>query len=155
MKKPLTSDDSEIPKVEARNGRFKKGVSGNPKGRPPGSRNKATLAMLEFLEGEGPSLMCRAVELAQAGNMVALKLCLERLLPPQKERPVVVDLPAIKSPEDVQAAYNKLFEAIAEGIISPAEAKLLSGLIDKQGEVVERAAMEQRLEDLEKHVFKK
>jgi hypothetical protein len=99
--------------------------------------------------------MCRAVELAQAGNTAALKLCLERLLPPQKERPVVVDLPAIKSPEDVQAAYNKLFEAIAEGIISPAEAKLLSGLIDKQGEVVERAAMEQRLEDLEEHVFKK
>jgi hypothetical protein len=155
MDKPIFLENGDVPTIEARNGRFKKGVSGNPKGRPPGSRNKATLAMMEFLEGEGPSLMCRAVELAQAGNTAALKLCLERLLPPQKERPVVVDLPAIKFPEDVQAAYNKLFEAIGEGAISPAEAKLLSGLIDKQGEVVERAAMVQRLEDLEKHVFKK
>src|SRR5215203_5958726 len=63
---------------------------GNP-GRPPGARNKATLAALALLEGEAEALTRRCVELALAGDTTALRLCLERLLP--KGRPVRLQLP--------------------------------------------------------------
>ena len=53
---------------------------GNP-GRPPGARNKATLAALALLEGEAEALTRRCVELALAGDTTAMRLCLERLLP--------------------------------------------------------------------------
>ncbi|MEH6552404.1 MAG: DUF5681 domain-containing protein [Pseudomonadales bacterium] len=65
---------------------FKKGESGNPQGRPVGTRNKTTLAALSLIEGEGEQLARKAVELALDGDLPALKLCMDRLLPPAKER---------------------------------------------------------------------
>jgi len=43
---------------------FKPGRSGNPNGRPAGSRNKATLAIESLLEGEAEALARKVVELA-------------------------------------------------------------------------------------------
>jgi len=67
---------------------FKKGESGNPEGRPFGSRNKSTLAALSLIEDEGEQLTRKAVELALDGDIQALKLCMDRLAPPIKERPL-------------------------------------------------------------------
>lgn len=52
---------------------------GNP-GRPCGARNKATLAALALLEGEAEAITRKTIELAKAGDTVALKLALDRLL---------------------------------------------------------------------------
>jgi hypothetical protein len=62
---------------------FKAGQSGNPTGKRLGTRNKATMAAQALLDGEADALTRRAVELALEGNMAALRLCLERLLPPR------------------------------------------------------------------------
>ena len=59
-------------------GQFRKGKSGNPTGKPKGARHKATLAVLELLEGEAKTLSRKAVEMALAGDTTALRLCLER-----------------------------------------------------------------------------
>lgn len=48
---------------------------GNP-GRPVGSRHKTTLAVLALLDEEAEGLTRRVVELALAGDVTALKLCL-------------------------------------------------------------------------------
>ena len=61
---------------------FVKGRSGNPRGRPAGSRNKKTLAAAVLLEGESEALTRKAVELALEGDPTALRLCIERILPP-------------------------------------------------------------------------
>ena len=68
------------------NGRFAKGVSGNPAGRPAGSRNSATLACETLLEGQAEALTQKAVELALAGDPVALKICIDRIFPPRKDQ---------------------------------------------------------------------
>src|SRR5262245_43322647 len=73
-------------------GRFQKGFSGNPNGRPVGSRNRTTLALQAILDGEGELIIRKAIEMALAGDMVALRLCLERLVPVRHERPVAADL---------------------------------------------------------------
>jgi hypothetical protein len=67
---------------------FRPGQSGNPAGRPKGARNRTTLAAEAILEGEAEALTRKAIELALAGDVIALKLCLERLMRPRKERSV-------------------------------------------------------------------
>lgn len=109
---------------------FKRGQSGNPKGRPRGARNRATVAAEALLEGEAEALTRKAVELALAGDVTALRLCMERLVPPRKDRPVCLDLPPINGPEDAQRAVNVVLGAVAAGRLTPSEAAALCGLVD-------------------------
>jgi hypothetical protein len=90
-----------LEKTDTKQGaRFRKGQSGNPSGRPRGARNKATLAVEALLDGEAEVLTRRAIERAKEGDSVALRLCLERILPPRKDRPVSFALPKIESAAD-------------------------------------------------------
>lgn len=109
---------------------FKPGQSGNPKGRPRGARNRATVAAEALLEGEAEALTRKAVELALAGDVTALRLCMERLVPPRKDRPVCLDLPPINGPEDAQKAVNAVLAAVAAGRLTPSEAAALCGLVE-------------------------
>ena len=59
--------------------RFKPGRSGNPEGRPRGSRNATTLALEALLGGEAETLTRKAIELAKGGDLAALRLCIDRL----------------------------------------------------------------------------
>ncbi|WP_346658170.1 DUF5681 domain-containing protein [Bradyrhizobium sp. 138] len=65
--------------------RFQPGQSGNPRGRPRGSRNRTTLAVEALLEGEAEALTRKAIELATGGDIQALRICLDRLCPPRRE----------------------------------------------------------------------
>ena len=82
---PVTSEiavaalDDDAP--QRRGGRFK---PGNP-GRPKGARHKTTLAIEALLDGEAEALTRKAIELAKAGDLVALRLCLDRICPPRKD----------------------------------------------------------------------
>jgi hypothetical protein len=83
-------------KIQA--GRFSKGKSGNPDGRPKGSRNKITLAIEALLDNEGEALTQKAIELAKEGDMQALRLRLDRVVPPRKDRSVNFELPPSLAP---------------------------------------------------------
>ncbi len=104
-------------------GRFRPGRSGNPAGRPRGSRNRATLAAAELLDGEGEALTRKAVELALDGDVGALRLCLERILPRRQDAPVVlaVDVEEIRTPADAAAVAAAALEAVAAGELTPRE----------------------------------
>jgi hypothetical protein len=55
-------------------------------------------------EGEGEKVVRKAVEMALAGNETALRLVVERLIPPVKERPIQLDLPGLGKGSDVAEA---------------------------------------------------
>lgn len=83
-------------------GKFAPGNRANPKGRIPGSRNKATLAAQALLDGEVENLTRKAVELALEGDTTALRLCLERILPARKEAALIpLDLPQVEGAADL------------------------------------------------------
>ena len=128
---------------------FKKGKSGNPAGRPQGSRNKATLAIDELLDGEADKLTRKAVELAMEGDTTALRLCLERLCPPRKDRPVSFHLPKMETPVDAVAAMAALLAAVAQGEVTPGEAQTITAVIEAQRRVIECEDHERRLRALE------
>jgi len=64
------------------------------KGRPAGSRNKATIALEALLDGEGDAIMRKVIELAKAGSETGLRLCMDRLFPPRRERVIRLRLPS-------------------------------------------------------------
>jgi hypothetical protein len=121
---------------------------GNP-GRPKGTKNKAGLAAQALLEGEAEALSRKAVELALSGDVTALRLCLERLLPPRKDRPVSLDLPRIESVADVVSTSAALIEAAALGEVTPSEATHLARLVEVHVRAIEVQELEQRLARLE------
>jgi len=127
-----------------------KGVSGNPDGRPAGSRNETTIAVESLLNGEAEALTRKAIELAKGGDMAALRLCLERIAPPRKDRPVAFASPAIDSPAAATQVMGIIVGAVANGDLTPSEAAELSKLVESYARAVEVSDLDERLTRLEK-----
>ena len=135
--------------IRTKHGQFKKGTSGNPSGRPIGSRNRATLLAEQLLEGEAEQLIRQCVSLAKKGNIHALRLCLERVLPIRKERSIELELPPAQNGLDLAANLQRIVVAVGEGRITPGEAQALSEVVSSQAHLFETADMERRLQTLE------
>jgi hypothetical protein len=153
----MTMDTTDNPPTtvqeptDNRRGRpFEPGKSGNPNGRPKGRRNKATIAMEELLEGESAALARKVIEKALDGDMGALRLCFERLLPPRRDRPVTFELPKIESVQDASQAASAVLAACAAGNLSPGEATEIMGLISSYVRTLETTKIAEELAALEK-----
>lgn len=130
-------------------GKFAPGVSGNPAGRPAGSRHKATLAVHAMLDGEADKLTRKAIDLALAGDGPALRLCLDRIAPPRKDAPVSFALPPIKTVQDALTASASLLAAVAAGEVTPDEAGRVMALLTAHRTLVETSDLEGRIAALE------
>lgn len=129
--------------------KFKKGQSGNPKGRPYGSKNKSTLAAESLLEGSLEGICRRIEEAALEGNMQAAKMILDRFLPVRKERLIEIKLNKITTQEDVLKSLRSIISAVSEGKITPSEADSLSKTIEMYSKALENCEIEKRLKRLE------
>ena len=126
-------------------GRFEKGMSGNPAGRPAGSRNNATLACEALLEGQAEALTQKAVEMALAGDVTALKLCIERICPVRRDRPVSFKLPAVTSARDAADISAAVMAAVSNGDITLSEASEIGKLIDSYVKAYQVAELSDRV----------
>ena len=59
-----------------------------------------------------------------------MRLCLERILPPCRERTVKFVLPPIESAADIAAAMKAVTSALAGGAITPGEAGTIAAVVD-------------------------
>ena len=121
---------------------------GNP-GRPPGSRNKARLALEAPLEGEAEAITRKPIEMALDGDTTGMRLVMDRISPPQKDRPVAFALPKLEAAADAVKATAALAQAVATGDLTPREAAELSKLVDGFTKAVEQHDVVQRLERIE------
>jgi hypothetical protein len=128
---------------------FTPGCSGNPAGRPKGARNRSTLALETLLDGQAEALTQKAIELALAGDMAALRLCLDRILPARKDRPVSIEMLPINNAEDARAASAALLGAVSSGNLTPSEASEVGKLIDAYVKTIELTEVLARLDKLE------
>ena len=93
--------------------------------------NKTTLATQALLEEEAEALTRKAIELAKAGNPVALRLCLQRLLPPPpQDRTVNFSMPKMEGPHYLFTAIAAILEAVAQGELTPGEGQTLTTILE-------------------------
>jgi hypothetical protein len=93
--------------------KFRKGESGNPSGKPKGCRNATTILFDELLKANARELIEKAIEMAKNGDGPALRLCIDRLAPARKDRPVWFDLPKMNEARDAVNASAAIVAAVA------------------------------------------
>jgi hypothetical protein len=133
-------------------GQFVKGQSGNPAGKPQGCRNHATRTAEALLDGEAEALTRKAVTLALGGDALALRLCLDRVIAPRRDRPVQFALPPITDVADVAdvaKAMTAITAAVAEGAITPGEGAEVAKVVDALVRAIEASDFDRRLTALE------
>ena len=128
---------------------FMKGLSGNPAGKRPGTRNRGTIIAEEMLDCETRPLLRGAIDDAKGGDGVMTRFCIGRIIPPRRERPVRFDLPPIKSAADLSAAMEAITAAVAQGELTTGEAWEISQIIDTFIRAIDAADFERRLQRLE------
>jgi hypothetical protein len=133
---------------DKRDTRFQPGQSGNPRGRVKGSKNRISLLAQELLDVDGEAIMLKAIELAKAGEPVALRLCIERILP-RRANVVELALPLIRKAHDVADGCAAIIEAAGSGRITLGEAREFMQLLDGQRRAIETHDLAVRVELLE------
>ena len=141
--------DAENTAGKQRGRPFRKGRSGNPSGKPRGTRHKTTMAVQTLLEGEAEALTRKCVELAMEGDTTALRLCMERLAPAVKSRAVNLRLPPIETAADILKAQAATIGAMANGDITPDEAVTIANVLEAKRRTIETVQMEERIARLE------
>jgi len=96
----------------------------------------------------------KAIELAKRGDLVALRLCLERIVPPRRDRPVNFTLPEINSVDHATRAMATITTAVANGELTPAAAVELSRVIEGYVKALEGTEIERRLRLLEERAIR-
>ncbi|KQQ44618.1 hypothetical protein ASF58_20825 [Methylobacterium sp. Leaf125] len=124
---------------------FQPGQSGNPAGRPKGARSKAMQALDAILDGEAEAITRKVIELAKEGDTQALRMCLDRLVPPLKDRPVTFELPPIETTADLTRETNAMLQAVAAGELTPSEAADIGKTVDAHVRAIEAVDLHQRL----------
>ena len=114
--------DPSLPRVRDARGRFAKGSSGNPRGRPRGIRNPKRRV---------PNLVARPLSPQALSNLLDRKphllrpLVLQLLPPPlapiDPAKRLGIDLPSLRTVEDFRGLLPTVLAAIARGAITPSE----------------------------------
>src|SRR5947209_3577333 len=96
-------------------GRFVPGQSGNPAGKPPGTRNFATILMAHLNDGDIEAAIQVIRDKLGAGNFSAARLVLDRIDPKPRGRPIALDLPDDATAAD---AIRRTIDLMWAGAIS-------------------------------------
>jgi len=133
---------SEQSRVRDGRGRFVPGQSGNPAGKLPGTRNRATLLKAVLDSEEGPAMARIVIDKALSGDVVTARFCLDRLEPRPRGRTIAIDLPEGARASDLVAAFDATLRAMAAGEITPDEAVQVTRVLDGRRKAIEAARRE-------------
>jgi hypothetical protein len=115
-----------------------------------GSPTHAIRSAQALLDRHASTLVSKAIELAERGNVVALRLCVERILPPRKDRAVAFGLPAVESAADAERLMGLVTRAMARGEVTPSEALEIARFLDTYLKTEFAARIEKELAELRK-----
>ncbi len=126
--------------------RFKKGQSGNPKGKPPGTKSRMT-KLREAIESDLPAILAALVMKAKDGDVGAANLLLSRCLPPLRPQSEVDEIPVAGS--SLAHRAEAIATSALAGELSPTVATEMMAMLGQQARILETAELADRIERLE------
>lgn len=137
--------------IQRANGRWLKGQSGNPSGRPAGSPNRSNATLREMLAANAGDVLMVVIKAAKERDMAAAKLILDRAFPKRFCRPLDgLVLPSINTVADACDSLQAVTNAVLAGVLSAEEGAHLSSVIETHRRMIETAEVVARLERLER-----
>ncbi len=145
-------NDTEEPERSARKGQkgFTRGISGNPRGRPRGSTNKVQSLSQELINDYAPEIITKALELAlEYSDIRAVKFLLDRLVPPKRSQPIILDLPKTRTAKELLAAFGTVENSLRRGEITAEELRMVMLFLDAKRRVIDDVDLSERIANLE------
>jgi hypothetical protein len=138
---------SESPSAATRDaaGRFLPGQSGNPAGKAPGTRNRATLLRELMDEGEDRAIGRIVIDKAKSGDAVAARFVVAHLWPRPRARAVAIELADGMPAHNVVAAHDAVLRALFAGEIAPDEAEAVTRVLDARTRAIKAWGQEEYL----------
>jgi hypothetical protein len=101
----------------------------------------------DLLEPHAPALVAKVVELALAGDTTALRIAVDRIIPPAKARDELIRLPLAQG--SLAEKGEAVIAALGEGVIAPDVAGTILQGIAAQARIIEFDELEKRIGALE------
>jgi hypothetical protein len=149
MDDPMTDKHPENTPPKQAAGRWQRGQSGNPSGKPKGARHVALIALDAIGAAGAHGVLTAVVTAAKGGDMRAADILLRRLWPERKGRPVEFDMPPMRTAADIVSALGSVAGAVAAGDLSPEEGQAVAAILEAQRRAVETTDLETRIATLE------
>jgi len=127
--------------------KFKKGQSGNPKGRPKGIVDRRS-QYLVLIEQHMPDVVNQVVSAALGGDMTACKILFDKVLPSVRPTSPVLSLPL--SGESAATQSGAVIDAMLKGSLAPDQAATAVSVLVDHARLCEHTELEARLETLER-----
>ena len=127
---------------------FKKGQSGNPKGRPKGTQDRRN-QLRELLGSRSKEIVEKAVEMALEGDPTAMRLVVERLVPALPRREDSVPIPELAKSGSLSEQSDAITQALANGHLTTSEAASVMQILTAKARILETEELAQRITSLE------
>lgn len=127
---------------------FQPGRSGNPNGRPKGSRSASTAALDALGDKHALEIVNTLIAKAKEGDVTALKAIADRVWPQRKGSPVTFDLPDADN-ASMSETMGTVLRHVSEGELSPEEGTAVMALVEAKRRALETEELAARIAKLE------
>ena len=103
-----------------------------------------------MLDGDLEAITQVCIDAAKAGDLTAVKLILDKVLPNARERRLSIKLPKVEGAANLPAVLAAVLEMVASGRLTPGEGQIITAMLENYRKGIELAEIEARLRFLEK-----
>jgi hypothetical protein len=122
------------------------------RGRPKGSRNKITLVAQRLLQEFSEPIVRKSIIDALQKDGPSRRLCMERILPAQRNGCIRLQLPRTMTAQDVDKASEQVVQAVATGRMTPADGESMLNILELRRKAIETGELQARFDKLEAFV---
>jgi hypothetical protein len=138
--------------IRSNSGKYLKGKSGNPSGKPPGTRNRKTILAEKLTENDADALLQKMYRKAMRGSESAARLILDRMRPVRKAAGKFKLPDTISTLDEVDAALSSVASAQSAGKLLPDEVAAALATIEAKRVLILSRNLDPQLREIEKMI---